>query len=55
MSTTAIVMMIVAVAIVWGGLTAAIVFLMRHPEGSVQLLDDYGRPLPPSAQEQPKG
>ncbi len=32
MSTTAIVMMIVAMVTVWGGLVAAIVNLARHPE-----------------------
>ncbi|MGM1017162.1 MAG: methionine/alanine import family NSS transporter small subunit [Actinomycetota bacterium] len=32
MTTTAIVMMIVAVVTVWGGLIAAIVNLARHPE-----------------------
>ncbi len=49
MSTSAIIMMVLAIAIVWGGLAFAIVFLLKHPEGSVQLLDDHGRPLnPPS-------
>lgn len=47
MSTTAIIMMICAIVIVWGGLAGAIVFLLKHPEGSVQLLDDHGRPLNP--------
>jgi len=32
MSASAIVMMLVAVATVWGGLAAAIVNLLRHPE-----------------------
>lgn len=32
MSTTAVVMMIVAMVTVWGGLIAAIVNLARHPE-----------------------
>ncbi|TQN31376.1 putative methionine/alanine importer small subunit [Haloactinospora alba] len=32
MSTSAIVMMIVAIGIVWGGLAAAIIQLRRHPE-----------------------
>jgi hypothetical protein len=32
MSTTAVVMMIVAMVTVWGGLVAAIVNLARHPE-----------------------
>ncbi|WP_297743362.1 methionine/alanine import family NSS transporter small subunit [uncultured Tessaracoccus sp.] len=45
MTITAIVMMVTAIVIVWGGLASAIVFLLQHPEGSVQLLDDHGRPL----------
>ena len=45
MSITAIVMMVIAIVIVWGGLAGAIVFLLQHPEGSVELLDDHGRPL----------
>nr|WP_108871323.1 methionine/alanine import family NSS transporter small subunit [Tessaracoccus timonensis] len=45
MSTAAIVMMVVAIVIVWGGLAFAITFLLKHPEGSVELLDDHGRPL----------
>ena len=32
MSVSAIVMMIVAIVTVWGGLTAAVVNLARHPE-----------------------
>jgi hypothetical protein len=32
MTTTAIVMMIIAMVTVWGGLVAAIVNLARHPE-----------------------
>jgi cytochrome b len=32
MSTGAVVMMIVALTLVWGGLAAAIVQLRRHPE-----------------------
>lgn len=32
MSTGAIVMMIIAIAIVWGGLVAAIMLLRRHPD-----------------------
>ena len=31
MSTGAIIMMIIAIAVVWGGLVAAIVRLRRHP------------------------
>ncbi|MDU7361458.1 MAG: methionine/alanine import family NSS transporter small subunit [Propionibacteriaceae bacterium] len=45
MSTTAIVMMVAAMIVVWGGLVGAITFLLQHPEGSVELLDDHGRPL----------
>lgn len=32
MTTTAIVMMIIAMVTVWGGLIAAVVNLARHPE-----------------------
>ena len=32
MTTTAIVMMIIAMVTVWGGLIAAIINLARHPE-----------------------
>ena len=32
MDTSAIVMMIIAMITIWGGLLAAIVHLMRHPE-----------------------
>lgn len=32
MSTGAIIMMIVAIALVWGGLAAAIIQLRRHPD-----------------------
>ncbi|MDT0323463.1 methionine/alanine import family NSS transporter small subunit [Streptomyces millisiae] len=32
MSTSAVVMMIVAMAIVWGGLVAAIIKLRSHPD-----------------------
>ena len=34
MSTTAVVMMIIAMITVWGGLVAAIVNLARHPEAA---------------------
>lgn len=34
MSTEAIVMMIIAIALVWGGLAAASVHLVRHPDES---------------------
>lgn len=45
MSTDAIIMLLAAILIVWGGLAGSIVFLLKHPEGSVELLDDHGRPL----------
>ncbi len=45
MSTPAITMMLVSMAVVWGGLLVSIIHLRRHPEGSVQLLDDFGRPV----------
>lgn len=32
MGTSAIVMMVVSIVLVWGGLVAAIVHLSRHPE-----------------------
>jgi hypothetical protein len=34
MTTTAIIMMIIAMVTVWGGLIAAIVNLARHPEAA---------------------
>lgn len=34
MTTTAIVMMIVAMVTIWGGLIAAVVNLVRHPEAA---------------------
>ncbi len=45
MSAPAIAMMCVSIVIVWGGLIAAVINLRMHPEGSVQLLDDFGRPV----------
>ncbi|MFC9850108.1 methionine/alanine import family NSS transporter small subunit [Streptomyces prasinus] len=32
MSTSAVIMLIVAIVIVWGGLLGAVVHLRRHPE-----------------------
>ena len=32
MSTSAIVMMVISIAVLWGGLVAAIVHLRRHPD-----------------------
>lgn len=32
MSTSAIVMMIISIVVVWGGLVAAIIQLRRHPD-----------------------
>ena len=34
MSTPAIIMMVLAIVTLWGGLGAAIVHLMRHPDAS---------------------
>jgi hypothetical protein len=31
MTTTAIIMMLVAILVVWGGLTVAVVYLLRNP------------------------
>ena len=45
MSAPAIDMMCVSILVVWGGLVASVINLRRHPEGSVQLLDDFGRPV----------
>jgi hypothetical protein len=39
MTATAIVMLIVAITLVWGGLVTAIVFLVRHP-----LIEDEAGP-----------
>ncbi|MEU3017857.1 MULTISPECIES: methionine/alanine import family NSS transporter small subunit [unclassified Nocardiopsis] len=32
MSTSAIVMMVVSIAVLWGGLAAAVIHLRRHPD-----------------------
>ncbi|SIO86655.1 methionine/alanine import family NSS transporter small subunit [Nocardiopsis sp. JB363] len=32
MSTSAIVMMVISIAVLWGGLVAAVVHLRRHPD-----------------------
>ena len=32
MSTSAIVMMVISIAVLWGGLVAAIIHLRRHPD-----------------------
>lgn len=42
MTPLAIVMMLVAVAIIWGGLAASIVFLRRHPAPHGGEEDDLG-------------
>ncbi len=34
MSASAIIMMVLAITTLWGGLGAAIVHLMKHPDGS---------------------
>ncbi|WP_433676518.1 methionine/alanine import family NSS transporter small subunit [Microbacterium gorillae] len=41
MTTTAVVMMIIAMVTVWGGLVAGIVNLARHPE------EEGAEPVPP--------
>lgn len=45
MSPAAIAMMCFAILVIWGGLLASALYLRRHPEGSVQLLDEFGRPV----------
>ncbi|MGO1591527.1 MAG: methionine/alanine import family NSS transporter small subunit [Ancrocorticia sp.] len=45
MSGAAIAMMCVAMFVIWGGMIASAVYLRKHPEGSVQLLDEFGRPV----------
>jgi flagellar basal body-associated protein FliL len=45
MSTSAIIMLIVAIVIVWGGLVGAIVQLRRHPERP----EDDAAPAQPTA------
>ncbi|MGC5583668.1 methionine/alanine import family NSS transporter small subunit [Ornithinimicrobium sp. W1679] len=40
MTTSAIVMMLVAMAVVWGGLTASILFLRSRPEVTDGLHED---------------
>ncbi|GAA2524104.1 MULTISPECIES: methionine/alanine import family NSS transporter small subunit [Streptomyces] len=45
MSTSAIIMLIVAIVIVWGGLVGAIVHLRRHPERP----EDDAPPAQPTA------
>lgn len=42
MTAISVIMLLVACTIIWGGLAASVIFLMRHPEGSVTLLDDHG-------------
>ncbi|MBB1246044.1 methionine/alanine import family NSS transporter small subunit [Streptomyces durbertensis] len=44
MSTSAIVMMIVSIVLIWGGLAAAIWKLRGHPE-EVEPRQDTGRPV----------
>ena len=34
MTTTAIIMMVIAIVTVWGGLVAAVINLARHPEAA---------------------
>ncbi|MDN6485916.1 methionine/alanine import family NSS transporter small subunit [Ancrocorticia populi] len=45
MSGAAIAMMLVAMVVIWGGMIASGLYLRAHPEGSVQLLDEFGRPV----------
>lgn len=41
MTTTAIIMMIVAMLVIWGGLALAIVNLSRHGDPSAEDVRDY--------------
>lgn len=45
MTTISVIMLLVSCTIVWGGLAVSVIFLMRHPEGSVTLLDDHGNTI----------
>ena len=45
MSGGAIAMLCVPMVVIWGGMIASGLNLRAHPEGSVQLLDEYGRPV----------
>ncbi|WP_010146514.1 methionine/alanine import family NSS transporter small subunit [Serinicoccus profundi] len=42
MTTQAVLMMIVAILVVWGGLVASILFLRAHPEVEDSELEDPG-------------
>lgn len=44
MSTSAVVMMIIAIVLVWGGLVAAIMKLRTHPEPPESEADDVVAP-----------
>ena len=45
MSGIAVMMMVLFMVVIWGGMIASGLNLRAHPEGSVQLLDEYGRPV----------
>lgn len=51
MNTSAVVMMVVSILLVWGGLIASILFMRAHPRVSVEDPDlepgDDGRPKQP--------
>ncbi|MBA0125901.1 methionine/alanine import family NSS transporter small subunit [Haloechinothrix sp. YIM 98757] len=44
MSTSAIIMMIIAITLIWGGLAASIVLLRRHIQRAAQDTDSTGAP-----------
>ncbi|UNX53661.1 methionine/alanine import family NSS transporter small subunit [Georgenia sp. TF02-10] len=46
MTPVAILMMIIAIVVVWGGLVVAITFLVRHPVEDVPDADRGGAPSP---------
>lgn len=49
MSTPAIIMLFVSIALIWGGLAIALAHMSRHPDESGSELDD-GNEVPASAQ-----
>lgn len=50
MGVSAVIMMIAALVLVWGGLVAAVVHLSHHPEEvEAYDVDDDGRPDNPSS------
>lgn len=44
MSVSAVIMMIIAITLVWGGLAASIVLLRRHVRKAAQDADSTGAP-----------